>query len=131
MQNKIVVRHLQNNDSDKAQWLKRDSRTFVERMNNKIANNECYFVLLNNKVRGLMSYDIVDEIPIVYKLFIDAIARRKGCARALIKQFEEDMQNKGFERVGVSHHGNDLYERVYRKLGYIEGKEECLYKSLL
>ena len=32
--------------------------------------------------------------------------------------------------MNVLHHDYDLYERIYRKLGFLDGQGECLYRNI-
>jgi ribosomal protein S18 acetylase RimI-like enzyme len=73
----------------------------------------------DNKVIGWLRYNYFwDNTPFMNMLHLNENYRKKGIGTELVKFWEAEMKNKGYELVMTSTLSNEQAQHFYRKLGY-------------
>ena len=113
----MEIRYVENND--KESWYKYDQHLSEEEFKNKVLSKRGYVLLENNKIIGVLRYNLFwDNIPFCTLLFIDFKYHKKGYGRKMMKFWEEEMKSKGYGMVLTSTQIDEESQHFYRKLGY-------------
>lgn len=108
-------------DGDKSFWFNVDSSIDEITFENKVQNYMAYIFEEDLKKIGILRYSLFgDNIPFCNLLCIAESFRHKGCGRALIRYWENDMRSRRYTFTMVSSYiDGDMYA-FYRKMGYRE-----------
>ncbi|GHU16520.1 N-acetyltransferase [Spirochaetia bacterium] len=103
-------------------WLiEHDQHISNETLKIKIENKEIYIIQEENKIIGLLRYNLFwDNIPFMNLLLILEEYQNKGYGKKLVKYWEEKMKRNGYNNVLTSTQSNENAQHFYRKIGYIE-----------
>ncbi|GHU70670.1 N-acetyltransferase [Spirochaetia bacterium] len=103
-------------------WLiEHDQHISDETLKIKIDNKEIYIIQEENKIIGLLRYNLFwDNIPFMNLLLILEEYQNKGYGKKLVKYWEEKMKRNGYNNVLTSTQSNENAQHFYRKIGYIE-----------
>ena len=105
--------------SDKPFWFSLDKHLAEEEFIHKINLKRAYIIELDNSPIGILRYNLFwDSIPFCTLLFIDFSHHKKGYGKKLIKFWEADMKNQGFDLVITSTQIDEDALHFYRYLGY-------------
>ena len=111
----ILIRYAEKNDYLS---LKEYDKHISE---NKIENKEVYIVEENGKIIGWLRYNLFwDSVPFMNMIYFLEGYRKKGIGKKLVKHWEKDMKNKGYNNVLTSTQSNEEAQHFYRKIGYKE-----------
>jgi ribosomal protein S18 acetylase RimI-like enzyme len=111
----IIIRYAGSNDYF---WLKEHDKHISE---NKIENKEVYIAVENGTIIGWLRYNLFwDSVPFMNMIYFLEEYRKKGIGKRLVKYWEEDMKQKGYNNVLTSTQSNEEAQHFYRKIGYIE-----------
>jgi ribosomal protein S18 acetylase RimI-like enzyme len=73
----------------------------------------------DNKIIGWLRYGYFwDNTPFMNMLYLNENYRNKGVGKELVRCWETEMKNKGYELVMTSTLSNEQAQHFYRKLGY-------------
>lgn len=113
----LEIRYVQGND--KNFWYCLDKHLPVEEFAGKVANQQGYVLLVDDKRIGLLRYNLFwDNTPFCTMLYIDEKYQNMGYGRKLMEYWENDMKEKGYKMVLTSTQVNENAQHFYRKLGY-------------
>jgi ribosomal protein S18 acetylase RimI-like enzyme len=114
-----IIRHADNNDYS---WLSENDRHISEKLlKNKIDNKEIYMVEKNGNIIGWLRYNLFwDNIPFMNMLFLLEEYRKIGIGKKLVKYWENEMKQKGYNNILTSTQSNEEAQHFYRKIGYKE-----------
>jgi GNAT superfamily N-acetyltransferase len=103
-------------------WLLEHDKHISEKMiKNKIDNMEIYVTENNGKIIGWLRYNLFwDNIPFMNMIYFFFFFRKMGIGTKLIKYWENEMKQKGYENVLTSTQSNEEAQHFYRKMGYRE-----------
>jgi len=106
-------------DSDKSFWFNNDKNMDEFTFENKIQNYMAYIFEDRQKKIGILRYSLFsDHIPFCNLVCIAEGYRNKGCGRALMQYWEQDMSSRGYSFTMVSSYIDDEIHHFYRKMGY-------------
>ena len=90
------IRYVQ--DSDRAFWYSLDHVLSLEQFDQKVRNKMGYVLLVEGISVGLLRYNLFwDEHPFCTMLHVKNEYQRKGCGRALMDFWENDMRDSGYK----------------------------------
>ena len=114
---KIKIRHADNNDYS---WLNEHEKHISEKtLKNKIENKEVYVVEKNGKIIGWLRYNLFwDNVPFMNMLYFLEEYRKMGIGTKLVKYWEEEMKQNGYNNILTSTQSNEEAQHFYRKMGY-------------
>lgn len=105
--------------SDKLFWYRLDKHLPETEFEIKVKTKRGYVLFLNNVPIGLLRYNLFwDNIPFCTMLFIDEKYQGKGYGKQLIKHWEKDMKEQGYDMLLTSTQVDEMAQHFYRKLGY-------------
>ncbi len=108
-------------DSDKSFWFNTDKSIDEFTFENKIQNYMAYIFEDRQKKIGILRYSLFnDTIPFCNLICIVENYRFKGCGRALLQYWEQDMRARGYSFAMVSCFMDDKIYNFYHKMGYRE-----------
>jgi len=111
----IIMRYAEHKD---LLWLNEHDGHISE---NKIENKEVYIVEKNGIIIGWLRYNLFwDSVPFMNMIYFLEEYRKSGIGKKLIKYWEEEMKQKGYNNVLTSTQSNEDAQHFYRKLGYKE-----------
>ena len=114
-----IIRYVK--ESDKAFWFNADMNIDEFTFDNKLRNNMAYIFEDRHLKIGILRYPLFsDHIPFCNLLCISEKYRHKGCGRALIQYWEQDMKACGYLLAMASSYIDDEIHGFYRKMGYRE-----------
>mgnify|MGYP000037987683 FL=1 len=87
---------------------------------NKLKEKEIIVVKnQKNQIIGWLRYGYFwDNIPFMNMIYLDEDYRNKGIGKELVRFWESEMKNKGYDLVMTSTLSNEQAQHFYRKLGY-------------
>jgi len=108
--------------SDDFYWLNEHENHIAEKiLKNKIENKDIYIIESNGKIIGCLRYNLFwDNIPFMNMLYFLEEYRRMGLGTKLVKHWENEMKQKGYNNVLTSTLSNEEAQHFYRKMGYKE-----------
>ncbi len=108
-------------EGDKGFWFSADKSMDEVTFESKVKNNMAYIFEDRQKKIGLLRYSLFsDHIPFCNMLCIMESCRHKGCGKALMHYWEQDMKAKGYAFTMVSSYIDEDIHGFYRKMGYHE-----------
>jgi ribosomal protein S18 acetylase RimI-like enzyme len=115
----MTIRHAQAKDSG---WLKAHEHHIADGiLENKIKNNEIYVVEENGEIIGWLRYGLFwDNVPFMNMLYLLEGYRARGIGTRLVKHWEDEMRQRGYDQVLTSTQSNEEGQNFYRKNGYTE-----------
>ena len=115
----IKIKYAENKD---LLWLiEKDKHVSENVIKNKIENKEILVVKKNNQTIGWLRYNLFwDNIPFMNMVYFLAEYRKIGLGTKLVKYWEEEMKQKGYENVLTSTQSNEDAQHFYREIGYKE-----------
>src|SRR5215471_18626342 len=115
----MIIRYA---DTTDFQWLKNHDKYIPEKiLESKIQNKEIYIVEENGKIIGWLRYNLFwDSVPFLNMIYFLKEYRNKGIGKKLVKYWEEEMKDKGYNNVLTSTQSNEEAQHFYRKIGYTE-----------
>jgi len=112
---KILIRYAEHNDFLQ---LKEHDKHISEI---KIENKEVYVVEENGIIIGWLGYNLFwDCVPFMNIIYFLEEYRQKGIGKKLVKFWEGEMKQKGYDNVLTSTQSNEEAQHFYRKMGYTE-----------
>ena len=113
------IRYLQ--EADRAFWYELDKHLPENEFANKIKDKRAYVLLEDDKLIGLLRYNLFwDEIPFCTMISVHENYQGKGYGRMLLKQWEKEMKQSGYNMLMTSTQVDETAQHFYRKLGYCE-----------
>jgi ribosomal protein S18 acetylase RimI-like enzyme len=108
------------NEEDFQYMLDNDKHISKNLIENKLKGKEIITVRDQcGKIIGWLRYGYFwDNTPFMNMLYINENFRGKGIGKELVKFWEIDMKNKGYELIMTSTLSNEQAQHFYRKLGY-------------
>ena len=87
---------------------------------NKLKEKEIIVVKnQKNQIIGWLRYGYFwDNIPFMNMIYLDEDYRNKGIGKELVRFWESEMKNKGYDLVMTSTLSNEQAQHFYRKLGF-------------
>jgi ribosomal protein S18 acetylase RimI-like enzyme len=118
-ENVINIRYAKKDDCF---WLIEHDKQISEKiLKTKIENLEVYVVENNGEMIGWLRYNLFwDNIPFMNMIYFLEEYRRMGIGTKLVKHWENEMKQKGYENVLTSTQSNEEAQHFYRKMGYEE-----------
>lgn len=108
-------------DSDKGYWFNIDNSIDELTFEKKVLYRMAYVFEDRSTKIGILRYSLFgDNIPFCNYLFINELFRHKGCGKALIRFWEQDMKSRGYSLALVSSYIDEEINSFYRKMGYRE-----------
>ena len=108
-------------ESDKSFWFNTDKSMDEVTFESKISNNMAYIFEERQVKIGILRYSLFgDSIPFCNLIGITESCRRKGCGRALLQYWEQDMRSRGYSLAMVSCYIDEEIHLFFRKTGYRE-----------
>jgi putative acetyltransferase len=103
-------------------WLKEQDKWISDTVvQQKIENKEVYIVQKGGKIIGWLRYNLFwDNVPFMNMIYFLDEYRQKGIGTKLVKYWEEEMKQKGYNSVLTSTQSNEGAQHFYRKMGYKE-----------
>ena len=96
-----------------------DKHITRDMLDKKIDNGEILVAQLDGVFLGHLRFSYFwDEIPFINMLVISDAFRGKGMGSLLVAFWEQEMQNRGFNKVMTSTLERESAQYFYRKLGY-------------
>jgi len=85
----------------------------------KIRDKRCYILQENDKVIGLMRFNMIFEfVPFLTSFWISASCRGKGYGAKAMEHWENEMRTLGYKMIMVSTEVSEDAQHFYRKIGY-------------
>ena len=113
----MLIRYAESND--KTEWYRLDRHLPEEGFEEKVRNKEGYVLTEDDKVIGVLRYNLFwDNTPFCTMLYIDEAYRKKGYGRLLMEHWEKDMRSKGYGMLMTSTQVDEEAQHFYRKIGY-------------
>ncbi len=101
--------------------LENDSHISSDMMKRKINDEEILILKVDNDYAGWLRWGYFwDEIPFMNMLHIKDTLRGQGYGRQLVTDWENLMQDAGYQSVMTSTQSDEQAQHFYRKLGYID-----------
>jgi len=115
----VIIRYANINDH---LWLAEHDKHISEmNLKNKIKDNEVYVIEINGKIAGWLRYNLFwDNIPFMNMVYILDEYQKMGIGKSLVKYWENEMKNNGYDNILTSTQSNEEAQHFYRKLGYKE-----------
>lgn len=105
--------------SDKEIILSKDSHIKENICEALIKSKRVIVLFVDNKFAGWLRYNLFwDEIPFMNMLYLLEVYRGKGYGTQLVRFWENEMINQGFNKAMTSTQANEYAQHFYRKLGY-------------
>ena len=100
-------------------WLSLDKHISLEILNKKINDKECFIILENDKIVGILRYNLFwDNTPFINMLYIKDEYQRKGYGKKIVIFFETEMKKLGYDKVITSSQINEEGKFFWNSLGY-------------
>ena len=115
----IKIRYADNNDCS---WLnEHDEYISEEILKSKIESKEVYVVEIKAKKIGWLRYNLFwDNVPFMTMIYILEEYWKMGIGKELLRYWENEMKQNGYEHVLTSTQSNEEAQHFYRKMGYKE-----------
>jgi len=108
-------------ESDYDELLKKEKHVSKDELKNIININREIIAINNNEIIGWLRYNLFwDSIPFMNMIYFLEPERKKGYGEKLLKFWEIEMKNKGFDIVLTSTQSDENAQEFYRKNNYIE-----------
>jgi len=106
--------------TDYSYIIERDHHMHESLVAKKIRDNEIYMLRdRDNRNIGWMRFSYFwDNTPFMNMIWIDVPFRNSGMGRKAVERWEEEMKEKGYNRVMTSTLANESAQHFYRKMGY-------------
>ncbi len=106
-------------ETDMTFWLKLDKHIAEAELRKKIRDRQGYVLLERDNPVGILRYNLFwDNIPFCTMLYIAEPFQRKGYGKLLLKHWEKDMKQAGYDMLMTSTQADETAQHFYRKLGY-------------
>lgn len=108
--------------NDDLLWLKEHDKYISEKiLMDKIKNKEIYVVKNKGKIIGWLRYNLFwDNIPFMNMIYFLEEYRKMGIGTELVKYWENEMKQNGYNNVLTSTQSDEEAQHFYRKMGYKE-----------
>jgi ribosomal protein S18 acetylase RimI-like enzyme len=108
--------------NDDLLWLKEHDKYISEKiLMDKIKNKEIYVVKNKGKIIGWLRYNLFwDNIPFMNMIYFLEEYRKMGIGTELVKYWENEMKQNGYNNVLTSTQSDEEAQHFYRKIGYKE-----------
>lgn len=104
---------------DKALLLSKDSHIKEDVWEESIKNKREIILFVDGCFAGWLRYNLFwDEIPFMNMLYLFEEYRGKGYGTQLVKFWESEMADAGYDKLMTSTQANECAQHFYRKLGY-------------
>ena len=108
-------------ENDKEQWFLLDKHMSSDLFSDKVRNKQGFVYIENNKIVGILRYNLFwDNTPFCTLLFVAEPYRKAGVGTFLMKAWEKSMEIKGYNMTLLSTQVNEEAQHFYRKLGYTD-----------
>lgn len=105
--------------ADKEILLSKDSHIRKEEWEKLIENKQSLMFYVDNAFAGWLRWNLFwDEIPFMNMLYFFEEYRGKGYGTQIVKFWEKEMVQLGYDKVMTSSQANEFAQHFYRKLGY-------------
>lgn len=105
--------------ADKDLLLSKDSHIKEDIWVESIKSKHEIIMFVDGNFAGWLRYNLFwDEIPFMNMLYFLEEYRGKGCGTQIVKFWESEMVNLGYNKVMTSSQANEFAQHFYRKLGY-------------
>ncbi len=106
-------------DNDEKLWKTLDAKLSSDVLRKKMADKQCYLAFENDRAIGCLRYGLFwDDIPFCNLLLVETAYRGHGYGTELMRRWETDMKNSGYDHVMLSTQADERAQHFYRKLGY-------------
>lgn len=96
-----------------------DKHISKKELENLIKENRVYIVAENGSFAGWLRFNLFwDNTPFMNMLFVLEEYRGKGIGKALVKHWEQEMKELGYDCVMTSTASDEYAQHFYNKLGY-------------
>jgi GNAT superfamily N-acetyltransferase len=104
---------------DKEFWYSLDRHLPEAEFDKKVRDRQGYVLTENGLPIALLRYNLFwDNTPFCTMLYVAQPHQGRGYGKALMRHWEEEMQNLGFGMVMTSTQVDESAQYFYRKLGY-------------
>jgi len=91
----------------------------ADRLNFCIKNGFEYVIIVNDRIRGVMRYNLFwQAIPFLDLIYLESDIRNKGIGTVCMQFWEAEMKRKGYAYVMISTQEDETAKYFYEKIGY-------------
>jgi len=107
------------NEKDYDYLISYDPHVTSEMMRDKIEQGEVIVICDREQILGWLRFGyFCDVIPFMNMLYLEEKYRRRGLGTKLVGFWENEMKNRGYDKVMTSSNSDEQAQHFYRKLGY-------------